>query len=95
MADKLTPEQWRDMKPPFVWMSIRNNDWTTMHFEILEKLLYSRTSGWWYSSNEGGNKYLYVFEHAADMVTFKILLTADPFDQDSGEITSCAAEYSK
>jgi hypothetical protein len=38
---------------------------------------------------------LYVFEHAADMVTFKILLTADPFDQDSGEITSCAAEYSK
>ena len=88
MAEKLTSEQWRDMKPPFHWMTVRNAEWSSTNFEILEKLLYSRTSGWWYSSNEGSNKYMYVFEFAADMVLFQMLLKAtDPFAEDSGEVT--------
>lgn len=87
MAEKLTQEQWRDMKPPFSWMTVRA-DWTKTQFEMVEKLLYSRTSGWWYSCQESDKKWMYVFECAADMVDFRLILADDPFKEDFGEITS-------
>lgn len=88
MAERLTDAQWQEMKPPFSYMRVKCKEWTKTHFEIIDKLLYSRTSGWWYSSQESNGERLYIFEHSADMVAFKILLTADPFAEDHGEIES-------
>jgi hypothetical protein len=86
MADSLTEEQWRALKPPFHWMKVRKTSWPSFVFEMAEKHLYTLTSGWWYHGLETNDYHLFVFERAEDMVAFKLWIASDPFKEEYGEI---------
>lgn len=88
MGKKLTPEEWSAIKPPFHWIKIKDNA-SKVEVEIVNKWLDQQCGGWWYDGASSGSSgtILYVFESPGDMVAFKLWLTTNPFDQESGGIS--------
>lgn len=84
---QLTAQQWHETKPPFFWMKISDIDISKT--DMCSKWLNEQITGWWhiYGSYRLGDGATYVFENKADMLTFRLWLSTNPFDGMSGEIT--------
>lgn len=85
MGKRLSGDEWRDIKPPFVWMKLKLNI-DAIQLDFIDKWLIEHTSGWWYRGEKHDDKVLYVFEWSEDQVMFKIWSTNNPFKEDHGEI---------
>lgn len=85
MGKRLTDEEWRDIRPPFVWLKLRVNI-DELQLQFIDKWMNEHLSGWWYRGAKDGDTILYVFQWSEDQVMFKIWSTNNTFKEDHGEI---------
>jgi hypothetical protein len=85
MGKRLTPDEWKDITPPFAWMKLKVMI-DDIQLSFIDKWLTARTSGWWYRGEKDSNQVLMVFEHVEDMVMFKLWASDNTFEEDGGEI---------
>mgnify|MGYP001480297786 CR=1 FL=1 len=79
---RLTNEQWAEVKPPFWYIRVEGEGWTTIHREMICKWIEAHCGGWFYYD---GAK-TYVFERSGDYMMFRIWIKGDPFAASEGEI---------
>lgn len=85
MGKRLTDDEWKAIKPPFVWLKLKVKV-DDLQLDFIDKWLIERLSGWWYRGSRSDDTILYVFEWAEDQVMFKIWASNNPFKEDHGEI---------
>jgi len=81
----LTDEEWRAIKPPFVYMRVKNSSWQSVHRQMIVKWLEEHCGAgfvYWDKIDT------YVFGSPGDKLMFKMWIKSDPFSEDDGEIES-------
>lgn len=80
----LTDDEWRQIKPPFHYMRVKNSSWQKVHHQMIVKWLEEHCgAGFVYWDGVD----TYVFGAAGDKILFMMWIKDDPFE-DEGEIAS-------
>ena len=78
----LSREEWLDVKPPFFYIKVQNNDWTPSVRQMILHWIGEHCGGWCYNDGES----IYIFELIGDRLLFKLWLSGRPFDGYEGEV---------
>ena len=79
----LSKEEWLAVKPPLFYVKVKNNDWSAVHRELINKWIEAHCGDGWVFYDDYQT---YVFQSDGDRTMFTIWIKSDPFEGDYGQI---------